>query len=202
MTTFLDLRRWDPAALAASWRDARPFPHVILDDFLHPVSLQELREAVASEAHAADSSDFFEFMGSATPMQHATLARFTGEMGGEPTRAFVAAITGKPSRGIEMRSYVYLAGSYLLPHSDHRTGLPRVISYAYYLVGASHCIGGELELFACHHDGEEIDSAEPALLIEPRPNRLVIFDVSPVSLHQVREVTLGGRVSLAGWYVS
>jgi len=41
---------------------------------------------------------------------------------------------------------------------------------------------------------------ESARLIEPRPNRLVVFDVSDVSLHQVREVVGGLRISLAGWF--
>ncbi len=31
-------------------------------------------------------------------------------------------------------------------------------------------------------------------------NRLVVFDVSDVSLHQVREVLAGLRISLAGWF--
>jgi len=64
------------------------------------------------------------------------------------------------------------------------------------------CEGGELELFDCDLDGDEIVGARPALRIEPVENRLVVFDVSPGSLHQVREVTGGGRVSLSGWYLA
>ena len=54
--------------------------------------------------------------------------------------------------------------------------------------------------FACGMDGSEIVSTESARLIEPRGNRLVVFDVSDVSLHQVREVLGGLRISLAGWF--
>ena len=39
-----------------------------------------------------------------------------------------------------------------------------------------------------------------AELVEPRPNRLVVFEVSELSLHQVREVMSGLRLSLAGWF--
>jgi len=41
---------------------------------------------------------------------------------------------------------------------------------------------------------------ESARVIEPRANRLVVFDVSDGSLHQVREVVSGLRISLAGWF--
>jgi len=43
-------------------------------------------------------------------------------------------------------------------------------------------------------------ATEPAGQIEPRPNRLVVFEVSEASLHQVREVIGGLRISLAGWF--
>ena len=36
---------------------------------------------------------------------------------------------------------------------------------------------------------------------EPRENRIVIFEVTPASLHQVREVVRGARVSLSGWFL-
>ena len=60
--------------------------------------------------------------------------------------------------------------------------------------------GGELELFACHAERDELVSTESARLIEPAANRLVVFEVSVRSLHQVREVLAGLRISLAGWF--
>ena len=61
--------------------------------------------------------------------------------------------------------------------------------------------GGELELFRCEvDDAGEIVATAPAARIAHRPNRLVLFDVSATSLHQIREVTSGARLSLAGWF--
>ncbi len=202
MSHFVDVARLDAGRLAEAWRAARPFPHVVIDDFLAPARLQELREAVAAEPHHLDTADFYEMMASGLPVVHPTLAAFERELGDGATRDAIAAITGKAVTSVEMRSYVYLAGSFLLPHSDYRATFRRTISYAYYLVGDDSCQGGELELFDCVFDGRDLTSTEPALLLAPRVNRLVVFDVSPVSLHQVREVTGGGRVSLAGWYHS
>ena len=100
-----------------------------------------------------------------------------------------------------MRAYAYCAGHYLLPHTDHQQGVGRALAYAYYFPSPEPPEGGELELFRCtlHEDGE-IVAIESACLVEPRPNRLVVFDVSDVSLHQVREVLAGLRPSLSGWF--
>jgi hypothetical protein len=45
-----------------------------------------------------------------------------------------------------------------------------------------------------------VASAERALTVEHRTDRLVLFDVGIATLHEVREVLRGGRLSLAGWY--
>jgi Rps23 Pro-64 3,4-dihydroxylase Tpa1-like proline 4-hydroxylase len=75
-----------------------------------------------------------------------------------------------------------------------------LLAFAYYLPSPEPPRGGELELFRCAVEQGEIVRAETAVLIEPRANRLVVFDVSDASLHQVREVVAGLRVSLSGWF--
>jgi Rps23 Pro-64 3,4-dihydroxylase Tpa1-like proline 4-hydroxylase len=195
----MDFMRWDAPALAASWRRARPFPHVILDDLLAADELQALREEVARTPHFPNHADFYEMMASSEELGPAASA-FRDALDG-PGRELVARVTGKSPARVSLRSYVYLAGGYLLPHNDMgaaETG--RVIAWAYYLLPRERCEGGELELFDCTLDGDEIIGATPALRIEPVENRLVVFDVSPRSLHQVLEVTSGGRVSLSGWF--
>lgn len=195
----MDFSRWDATALAESWRSARPFPHVILDGLLAPEELQELREEVAGTPHYPNHADFYEMMVSSEDLGPA-LTAFRASLDG-PGRELVARVTGKSPSRVELRSYVYLAGSYLLPHDDlGPSQVGRIVAWAYYLLPRERCEGGELELFDCTLDGDEIVGATAALRIEPLENRLVVFDVSPRSLHQVREVTSGGRVSLSGWF--
>ncbi len=55
-------------------------------------------------------------------------------------------------------------------------------------------------MFACEVERGEIVATTSARVIEPRANRIVFFEVSDASLHQVREVLAGLRVSLAGWF--
>ena len=46
----------------------------------------------------------------------------------------VRAITQQPVGSVELRSYVYMPGSYLLPHSDCQKQLGRLVAFAYYFI--------------------------------------------------------------------
>lgn len=185
----IDLARWDLAALREEWLRATPFPHLVLDDVL---DVAPLREAVACEPHWPSHGELFEMMASSDALTQPALARFAETL---PIEA-VAAISGVELRRIEARSYVYLPGSYLLPHTDF--GDSRRVAWVLYL--AVDCDGGDLRLYDCDVDGDVVTAARFARDIAPRPGRLVLFEVSPRSLHEVTEVTRGARVSLAGWF--
>jgi hypothetical protein len=195
----IDFARWKAAELGESWRNARPFPHIVLDDFVDEATLQTLCQAIAQEPHWPNRGEIYDMMGSADTVQHPTLRAFHEELGAPGTLEAVRAISGRPVSRAELRSYVYMPGSYLLPHSDCQTGLGREVAFAYYLW--SHgCVGGELELFDVELENGFVARSRSARLIEPRGNRMVMFAVTPASLHQVREVLGGARLSLAGWF--
>lgn len=200
MSSWIDLDRWDLDALAASWRAARPFPHVVLDGVVWPERLAELREAFVEEPATLIHDEIYEVSASAPTLVHPVLRAFRDELGGERARRAVSTITGKRAGRIEMRGYAFEEGHYLLPHSDHRDDVGRLVAYAYYLDPPGPLEGGELELYDCAFEGAEIVSTAPAARIAPAPNRLVIFDVGDASLHEVREVTRGVRFSLSGWF--
>ncbi len=190
-------RSVDEAELSARWRSAAPFPHLVIDDAaLDPAALLVLLE----EEHIARyEAELFTFEASAPEPGSAELVAvregFAGAFAGPLSR-----ITGKVVSRVDMRAYAYRPGHYLLPHTDHQDGLERRLAYAYYLPSPDAPVGGELELFACTIDRGELTSTTSAQVIEPRANRLLVFDVSDVSLHQVREVLGGLRISLAGWF--
>ena len=176
----------DEELLATTWRAAQPFPHLVFDDFVAPGLMDVLDEEHVDRYEG----DLFAFEASAP----GGLAEVRAELAavlGPP----LARITGKRIASADMRAFAYRTGHYLLPHSDHQDGLERVLAYAYYLPSPEPPRGGELELFRV--TPEAITSE---LLIAPRPHRLVVFDVSDVSLHQVREGLGGLRISLAGWF--
>jgi len=189
----------DEDQLARAWRAARPFPHLVFDDFVPAGALPELLAVLEDEPVERYEGDIFVFEASAlepaTPALRAVRDAFASVLSPPLSR-----ITGRPLRRADMRAYAYRVGHYLLPHSDHQEDLGRAVAYAYYLPSPEPPSGGELEMFACRAENGELVSTDSARLIEPAPNRLVVFEVSVVSLHQVREVLDGLRISLAGWF--
>jgi Rps23 Pro-64 3,4-dihydroxylase Tpa1-like proline 4-hydroxylase len=189
----------DEQALATAWRSAQPFPHLVVDDFVAAGALPELFAVLEEEAVERYEGDIFRFEASA-PEPTTDEFRELRDSFATVLAPVLSRITGKHVTRVDMRAYAYRPGHYLLPHSDHQAGLTRALAYAYYLPSPEPPRGGELELFACRVAGGDIVATDSAKLVEPRANRLAVFDVSDVSLHQVREVLGGLRVSLAGWF--
>lgn len=188
--------RIDEADARRQWASAQPFAHAIVDDAaLDPGALLAVLEDEAVERYEGEIALF-----DASAVEPAeSLARVRDAFAAAYAPAF-SRITGKPVARVDMRAYAYHPGHYLLPHTDHQDGLARVLAYAYYLPSPEPPEGGELELYRCTVSGGEITHVEPGRVIAPRTNRLVVFDVGDASLHQVREVTAGLRLSLAGWF--
>lgn len=178
--------------LRHEWQNAKPFPHVVIDDFVPAENLEALVAILEEEPVETYRGDIFHFDATAPQPKTEAFRALANDFGRSYAPLF-ARITGKPMRRADMRAYAYRPGHYLLPHTDHQTGVGRVIAYAYYLPSPEPPEDGALELF-------ESDFTTSARVIPPLANRIVLFDVSDVSLHQVREVLSGLRASLAGWF--
>lgn len=189
------LREWDEPALAEQWRAARPFAHLVIDDVLPVDELAALMEHLEEEPVHPYEAEHFRFEATAVDALGVVRAAMATALAPRLSR-----ITGKAVATTDTRAYSYWPGSYLLPHTDHQEGLARRLAYAYYLPTPDPPRGGELELYACRFDGDDMVETTSATVIEPRSNRLVVFDVCDGSLHQVREVLAGLRISLAGWF--
>lgn len=190
----------DETRLAADWRSARPYPHLVFDHVVGDDALPELLAILDEEPVETFASEVYLFDASTPEPRTGGLRRVREEFC-ETFAPPLARITGKTLRRIDMRAYAYREGHYLLPHSDHQSGVGRAIAFAYYAPSPEPPSGGELELFRCAMNDEgEIVSTESALVIAPKADRLVVFEVGDLSLHQVREVLAGLRVSLSGWF--
>lgn len=176
-----------------------PFRHVVIDDVVAAADLDELMAILDEEPVERAESDIFAFEATApeptTAAFRALRDQFARDLAPVFSRVFGTAVTR-----VDMRAYAYRPGHYLLPHTDHQDALGRVYAYAYYLPSPEPPVDGELELYSCGSaDGELVDIAT-AKRIAPKANRLVVFEVGDRSLHQVREVLGGLRISLAGWF--
>ncbi len=167
---------------------------------LSPATLAKLLEAVGEEPHWPNRGEIYDFFASDATVSHPVLCQLAAELGSQPVLDAVRSITGRIVTRADLRSYVYVRGSYLLPHADSRTSLGRRVAFVFYL-WSRDCEGGELELFECEMASDRVISARPTERVLPRENRLVMLDVTNASLHQVREVLAGSRVSLTGWFL-
>jgi hypothetical protein len=189
----------DEAGLARAWAEAAPFAHLVIDDFAPAERIADLLALLEEEPIQRYEGEIFGFDASAPEPVTAELAALRAGFAALLCPP-LARITGQAVTRVDMRAYAYRVGDYLLPHSDHQDDLGRALAYAYYLPSPAPPEDGELELFACEVEAGALTSTVSAKRIAPAANRLVIFEVSPRSLHQVREVLAGLRISLAGWF--
>lgn len=189
----------DEEKLANAWRAAAPFPHLVIDGFVPEASFADIFAVLEEEPVDDYRGDIFSFEATA-PEPKTEALRDLRDSFASTLAPLLARVTSKPVRRADMRAYAYRAGHYLLPHTDHQEGVGRALAYAFYLPSPEPPAGGELELFRCAIEGGEIVATPSAKIIEPRPNRLVVFEVSDASLHRVNEVLSGLRISLAGWF--
>src|SRR5262245_55358560 len=122
----------DPG-LAAAWREARPFPHVVIDGLVEEASRASLMGAMEDEPAAVIRDEIFEMTASAPSVEDARLRRFHAALGSPEVLSAVDALTGKRVRRADLRAFAYEPGHYLLPHTDHQEGVRRAVAYAYYL---------------------------------------------------------------------
>jgi len=114
-------------------------------------------------------------------------------------RPWVARATGiELDERVSLFCAKYGEGDTLLCHDDELEG--RRVAFIYYLVpkdwGPED--GGSLDLFTTDQQG---NPGQVALRLTPSHNSLAFFEVSPVSFHQVGEVTSSRtRLSLGGWF--
>ncbi len=201
MSNWLDLEAWDLPTLRTAWQEAGPFAHVVIDGAVPEETRRALLEAAGDEPCDLIRDPIFTMYASEPGVLEApALAAVRDAMGSPAGLGAISEITGRPLGRVDMRAFAYHPGHFLLPHTDHDADAERLVAYALYLDTPEPPTGGELDLFDCRVEDGEIVATEVAHTIEPAPNRLVMFEVGPTTLHQVREVTAGIRLSLAGWF--
>lgn len=189
------------ARIRRRWLRAKPFPHVVIDSVFPSVTVDLLRRGFLSERFSRQRDDVLSFLGSSAPPTSPVLRSFLALLDSPVFLAFVSAVVGIRVVSAETKAYIYLDGDYLLPHVDAAADSRRAAAYVYYLDGTAPTTGGGLELFRSRRDPQgRLFRDGRSVVLRPVPNRLVLFDSSISSLHQVREVLSGTRLSLTGWF--
>lgn len=207
----------DKDALREQFRAAKPFPHLVMENFLEPTFLREVVEAYptfeSAWTEAKGTRDAFNALNEKLKVQVSDSERFPG-----PVKQLHEAITSRAFldelsyiTGIEdlqadpaMRGGgMHLTGpsGRLDVHIDFNYSdelkMHRRLNILIYLnEGWDPSWGGAVELW-----DTEVKNCEVS--VSPLINRCVLFETSDISYHGVEPVTCPpgvGRISFAGYY--
>uniref|UniRef100_A0A3Q3SV15 Prolyl 3-hydroxylase OGFOD1 n=1 Tax=Mastacembelus armatus TaxID=205130 RepID=A0A3Q3SV15_9TELE len=181
--------------------DCHPFPHCIIKNFLSNETFVEnlQRELLGLNFHEK-SNDLYKFKqsGDLKKRTEPHIAGLRAALFGR-FRSWLSEVLGvelEPTVDISCARYEYT--DVLLCHDDELEG--RRVAFILYLVPPwLSSDGGTLDLYATD------SNFQPQSIVKslvPSWNTLVLFEVSPVSFHQVSEVLSQDkcRLSLGGWF--
>ncbi|XP_005741719.1 prolyl 3-hydroxylase OGFOD1 isoform X1 [Pundamilia nyererei] len=181
--------------------DCQPFPHCIFRNFISSQAFAEnLKKELLELNFHEKSNDLYKFKQSddlkkrtephIAGLRAALFGRFRSWLGE------VLGVELEPTVDISCAKYEYT--DVLLCHDDELEG--RRVAFILYLVPPwQSSDGGTLDLYTTDSNLQPQSIVKPLV---PSWNTLVLFEVSPVSFHQVSEVLSQDkcRLSLSGWF--
>ena len=177
------------AALAARYRSAEPYPHIVMDDFIDPAVLRR----VATEFPGRDGRSYFDrpqerlkYQFDPNTVESGIVRNLLAELNGEPFLAFLSALTGIPNL-ISDPYYAggglheTLAGGHLSVHADFNVHgdmkVERRLNLLVYLNDDwPESYGGQLELW-------DKKMRRPAVSVAPVMARAVVFNTTLQNFH-------------------
>jgi Rps23 Pro-64 3,4-dihydroxylase Tpa1-like proline 4-hydroxylase len=178
---------------------AKPFKHIIIDNFLDEKKASALFSALKKEPFHHRESDLFS-LNQTNDLETSTnelLKSFYLTVGSEEFAQWMASVTGirvKPG-ALDLAGSLYQSGDYLLCHDDQLED--RRIAYILYLSkDFEEKDGARFVIF----DSRNKKPATAAAHYLPTWNSLMIFEVSAVSFHMVEEnLSKKDRYAIGGW---
>lgn len=190
------------------FQQGAPFPHIHIKNLLPSILLHQVKEELLQADYMMKRNDLYDFLQTddLRKMKNNASAKLRDYIYSTEFRNWIERITGvETTDTIDLSAAMYNTGSHLLCHDDDLAA--RRIAYIIYLVPENWTKedGGSLDLYNTTDDGMP-DSITARLI--PCWNSIAFFEVSPVSFHQVAEVTTftpeqankGSRMSISGWF--
>ena len=185
--------------MRARFVKGKPFPHIVIDNFLQEKKASELLQALKQEKFEHKESDLFSL--NQTADLHATknecLKSFHLFASSSEFAEFMKKLTGisvEPG-ALDLAGSLYKSGDYLLCHDDQVED--RKIAYILYLSkGFGEKDGGRLVLF------DNFKGKPKSEVVKNMPvwNSLMVFEVSQISFHSVEEnMSSKDRYAIGGW---
>ena len=171
----------------------QPFTHYILEDVFDSKFSKKLKSALENEKYEEQNSDLFTFLQcDIEKSQDKTIKEFREYLHSEFIAKISELLNIKLNR-IDISAFKYRETHHLLPHDDRLAG--RRIAYIFHFSTLSEQEGGAFGLF-------ETKGFTPNYIskrIYPQENTLVLMPVTRKTFHEVEEVIIGERLTVAGW---
>ncbi len=177
----------------------KPFPHVVLPSFFNEEQVVLLLKALVKEPFNEKYADLFKFMqtNDLKGTKNKTLALFRDVLYSKAFVQYIRCITDLPlkEKPVDLAATLYQDTDYLLCHDDQLEG--RKLAFLLYLSEMEEGEGGSLNLFSA----KKGTPAKMVTQITPKFNTFAFFEVSPLSFHEVEEVTVDKqRIAIGGWF--
>lgn len=185
--------------LRASFSRGKPYPHLVLKDFLIPQKADLLLKALKDEEFMHKDSDLFSLSQTVDLSDSSSeiLKSFYLFARSKEFAIFMQGLTGltvKPS-ALDLAGSLYEPGDYLLCHDDQVED--RKIAYVLYLSKNFTDKDGARFVLFNNSKGKPTTVAEQYI---PEWNSLMLFEVSPLSFHMVEEnCSSKNRYAIGGW---
>lgn len=186
-------------ALSKRFAGAKPFPHVVIENFLSGSSCKRLLSELKRENFTKKDSDLFTFKQtnnlfySKNPVVAAAVTMFSSRQFSE----LISRISGirLKSGAIDVSGALYEKTDCLLCHDDKLEG--RKIAFILYLSESFAAADGGALVFLSTKGKHPY---KKAVAYPPLENSLMVFAVSKKSWHEVEEVIADKqRYTIGGW---
>jgi len=175
----------------------KPFAHLSIKNFLKKEKAIELLKKLQQEKFYLKDSDLFTFLqtNDIISTEVKVLKEFRDFFNSEKFINYIFRLTGVviSNDKLDMFASLYQDTHYLLPHDDQLDS--RKIAYVLFL--SNQQSSGALALY----DSKEGTPQKVVKEIFPEFNKLILFEVSDKSFHEIKEV-IGNtqRIAITGWF--
>lgn len=185
--------------LSKRFRNAKPFPHVVIENFLDRNNHNRLLSKLKLESFTKKDSDLFTFKQtsnlfySKSPVVAEAVTMFSSRQFAEMA-GLISGIRLKPG-AVDVSGALYEKTDYLLCHDDRLEG--RKIAFILYLSESFSTADGGALVFLTSKGKHP---AKKVIAYPPLQNSLMMFVVSKESWHEVEEVLSDKkRYTIGGW---